>query len=200
MAFIETTPVGEATETILEMYERQQSSWGFVPNYAKVFSHRPEVLARWGRLLAELRRPMSVRRFELVTFVAAIELRHSACSLAHGQALMEFFTEKEISALASGEVIASLTEGEQIMIQFARQVARDASSVTVADVDLLRKHDFTDAEVFDIAAAVAGRAFFTKLLDALGVQSDATFMQLDESFRETLTVGRPIDSEAVARL
>ena len=61
--------------------------WGFVPNYAKVFCHRPEVLARWGQLLAGIRRPMDKRRFELVTFAAAHELRNTACALAHGKAL-----------------------------------------------------------------------------------------------------------------
>jgi hypothetical protein len=39
----------------------------------------------------------------------------------------------------------------------------------------------------------AGRAFFTKVLDALGVEPDSPFLALDESFRRTLTVGRAID-------
>ena len=57
---------------------RQQSAWGYIPNYAKAFSLRPEVLARWGQLQAEIRRPMDNRRFELVTYAAALELRISA--------------------------------------------------------------------------------------------------------------------------
>jgi hypothetical protein len=77
MPFINTTPAREAEDTVLDMYERQQSAWGYVPNYAKVFCYRPEVMARWGRLLAEIRRPMSARRFELLTFAAAIALRTS---------------------------------------------------------------------------------------------------------------------------
>ena len=58
MAFIDTIPAQQSTGEVKTMYERQQSAYGYVPNYAKVFSHRPEVLARWGRLLAEIRRPM----------------------------------------------------------------------------------------------------------------------------------------------
>src|SRR5262249_24013186 len=67
MAFIRTTTPEEADSIVTAMYLRQQSAWGYVPNYAKVFSHRPEVLARWGQLLAEIKRPMDKRRFELVT-------------------------------------------------------------------------------------------------------------------------------------
>jgi uncharacterized peroxidase-related enzyme len=200
MLFINTTPPSEATGDVLEMYERQQLAWGFVPNYAKAFSHRPEVMARWGMLLAEIQRPMSPRRFELVTFAAAVEIRNTACSLAHGKALTEFFTEEEVCAMAKGEFSSSVSEAEQAMMRFARQVAKDASRVTSGDVDLLKKHGFTDAEVFDIAATAAGRAFFTKILDALGVEGDSSFMKLDRSFREPLTVGRPIAIREVETL
>ena len=37
MAFIETIPVRKADEPTRNMYERQQSAYGYVPNYAKVF-------------------------------------------------------------------------------------------------------------------------------------------------------------------
>ena len=36
------------------------------------------------------------------------------------------------------------------------------------DIDALRAHGFTDAEIFDLAATAAPAAFFSKLLDALG--------------------------------
>ena len=87
MAFIETTPPDAAEGVVAAMYLRQQHAWGYVPNYAKVFCHRPEVLARWGQLLAEIRRPMDKRRFELVTFAAAYALDNTACALVHGKAL-----------------------------------------------------------------------------------------------------------------
>ena len=173
------------------MYKRQQSAWGYVPNYARIFSHRPEVLARWGRLLAEIRRPMSDRSFELVTFAAAVELRNSACTLAHGKRLTEFFSEEEVCGIAAGSFSASVTAAEQAMIRFARQVARDASRITGDDIGELRAHGYTDPEIFDIAATAAGRAFFTKLLDSLGVELDADFQNLASSFRDPLTVGRP---------
>ncbi len=174
------------------MYQRQQSAWGYVPNYARAFSHRPEVLARWGRLLAEIRRPMSDRCFELVTFAAAIELRNTACSLAHGKRLTEFFSEEEICGIAAGNFSAAVTAAEQTMIRFARQVASDASRVTAEDVDELKAQGFNDAEIFDIPATAAGRTFFTKILDSLGVQPDASFMKIASPFREPLTVGRPV--------
>lgn len=200
MPFIETMSPEEAHDAVFQMYERQQAAWGYVPNYAKVFCHRPEVLARWGKLLAEIKRPMDKRRFELVTFVAAYDLRHSACSLAHGKALLEFFSADAVRAIAAGRYDGLLDEAEQAMLRFARQIASDASRVTSGQVAELKQRGFTDAEVFDIAATAAGRAFFTKLLDALGTEPDASFRNLDQPFRHALTIGRPIDCQPCVRL
>lgn len=197
MAYIETTPPGEATGALHEMYARQQGAWGYVPNYAKVFCHRPEVMARWGKLLAEIRRPLDARRFELVTFAAAHELRHTSCALAHGKALTEFIGDDNVRAIAAGETAGALSDAEKEMVEFARKVARDASAITLDDVEALKQHGLSDADVFDIAATAAARSFFTKLLDALGSEPDSPFLALDEGLRESLTVGRPIESGAV---
>jgi uncharacterized peroxidase-related enzyme len=194
MTFIDTVPPAEARDAVQRMYLRQQSAWGYVPNYAKVFCHRPEVMARWAQLIAEIKRPMAKRQFELVTFVAAHELRHSACTLAHGKKLREFFSDAQILAIAEGRLGGVLGEAEQAVVRFARQIAGDAASVSAAQVEALKQHGYGDAEIFDIAAAAAGRAFFTKLLDALGVLPDSAFLGGDEAFRQTLTVGRAVDA------
>lgn len=200
MAFIRTTAPEAAQGETAAMYARQQAAWRYVPNYARVFSHRPEVLARWGRLLAEIRRPMDARRFELVTFAAAHELRNSACTLAHGRALRAFFPDDAIVAIASGAGEGWLSAAEVAMLRFARQVVRDAAAVSAAQVDELTAHGFSDDEVFDIVAVAAGRAFFAKLLDGLGVQPDAPFAELDDALRLPLTVGRAIDTAPCATM
>jgi uncharacterized peroxidase-related enzyme len=194
MAFIETVAPGDARDAVLAMYQRQQAAWGYVPNYAKVFCHRPQVMARWGQLLAEIKRPMEKRRFELVTFVAAHELRNSACALAHGKKLREFFSDEQILAIAEGRFAGVLDDAEQSVLGFARQIARDAASVSEAQVAALKQHGCSDAEIFDIAATAAGRAFFTKLLDALGVLADSIVVAEGKAFRHGLTVGRAIDT------
>jgi uncharacterized peroxidase-related enzyme len=196
MTFISTTPPNAARDAVADMYRRQQAAWGYVPNYAKVFCHRPEIMARWGQLLVEIKRPMDKRRFELVTFAAAHEVMNSACSLAHGIALREFFSDEQIVSIADGRLAGLLGEAEQAMVRFARQVAKDATRVTAGDIAALKAMGFTDEEIFDIAATAAGRAFFTKILDALGVQSDSPFLDLEDTLRRALAVGRPIDAQA----
>jgi len=200
MAFIDTIAPADSTGPAREMYERQQLSYGYVPNYAKVFGHRPEVMVRWGRLLAEIRRPMDDRLFELATFSAALELKNTACSLAHGEQLAKFISEEGVQTLAEGKTGDVITEAETVVMAFAGKIARDASSIEQQDVDALKAQGFSDAEVFDIATTVAGRSFLTKILDALGVQMDVTAMDMNEAFRQALTVGRPISRNAVEAL
>ena len=193
MAFIKTIRPQQASGPTHDMYKRQEEHWGYVPNYAKAFSHRPEVLARWGRLLAEIRRPVDDRRFELVTFVVAHELRHSGCSLAHGAALAKLIGESDVIAIAQGKRPQGLTAAEIAIVAFAHGIARDAGSITSDQVEALKaKHGLSDEDVFDVAAIASARCFFSKILDALGSEPDSGFMALDETLRKTLTVGRPI--------
>jgi hypothetical protein len=71
MAFIQTVPVDQATGEVRALYERTQASLGYVPNYAKVFSHRPAVMAAWSALLASIRGNLEPRQYELITLAAA---------------------------------------------------------------------------------------------------------------------------------
>jgi len=193
MAFIDTTRAAESQGEVRAMYERQEQHWGFVPNYAKLFCHRPALMERWGRMLAEIKRPVDARRFELVTLAVALELRHSACSLAHGVALTRIIGKTAVIALTGGEQAAGVSDAEMAIFRFARNVAKDASRITSGEVAALKEiHGLADEDVFDIVAIAAGRAFFTKMLDALGSEPDISFMQLDEELRRALTVGRPI--------
>src|SRR5215831_5125361 len=146
------------------MYERQQAHYGYLPNYAKVFCYRPEIMGLWAQLQSGIKRHMDKRRFELVTFAAANALRNTLCSLAHGKVLTQFFSMEDVKAMARGEAPRSLSAAEAAMMAFGRKVARDASAVTAGDVEQLKQHGFTDAEIFDISATAAARSFWTKML------------------------------------
>jgi uncharacterized peroxidase-related enzyme len=194
MAFIDTIPDAEIDDQVRAMYERQASFWGFVPNYAKVFCYRPEIMGLWAQLQAGIKKSIAdKRRYELVTFAAANALRSTLCSLAHGKTLTEFFPSEAVQAMARGETPADLTAAEAEMMKFARKVAADASSVTREDVLRLKELGVSDAEVFDIAAAASARAFFSKLVESLGVAAESSLLGLDQEFKRTMAVGRPLE-------
>lgn len=199
MAFIHTIPPQQATGEVLQMYERQQAHFGYLPNYATVFCYRPDIMASWAALLGTIRRHVDPRRFELVTLAAARALENTYCSLAHGKALAALLGAEEVQAIANGTEPGTLSAAERVMITFAGKVARDASTVTAGDVAQLRAHGFADDEIFDIVAVASARAFFTKVLDGLGAEADAAYLEMDEPLRRALTVGRPMTAPAEER-
>jgi uncharacterized peroxidase-related enzyme len=196
MTFIHTIPPEQAEGELREMYRRQAAHFGYLPNYARAFSHRPEVMASWAALLASIRRHVAPRRFELATLAAASVLGNSYCALAHGKALGQWLDDETVAAIAGGREPPGLDAAERELLAFARQVARDASRITADDVERLRERGFADDEIFDLVAVVAGRAFFTKVLDGLGVEPDGAYRKaLPDALCEALTVGRTIACE-----
>lgn len=159
-------------------------------NLERAFALRPEVYAAWRQLVTAVKATSDERRYELATLAAARRLRSSYCSLAHGKVLAEqFYDFESVPSLPEG-----LDDADRAIMAFAEQVVTDATSITQADVDELRSHGLNDGEIVDIVLAATIRCFFSKTLDALGVQPDAEFAELDPAFREALTVGRPIES------
>ena len=198
MTFIEADLQAQAGEHVQRVYARQERTFGYLPNYAPLFSHRPEVIDLWSELQKGLRRHVSPRLFELVTFAAAVALKSSYCSLAHGLQLRAFFTDVEIASLARGEYAGIVDAREAAAMRYGAQVALDATGVDERHVKPLKAAGWSDAEIFDIAGIGAGRAFFSKLVEGLGARPDAVYQDLPDPLRDALTVGRAIESAEVA--
>src|SRR5262245_37591342 len=132
MSFLATVPVSEATGEVREMYERSQAQAGYVPNYSKTFSHRPEVWAAWGTLLMSIRRHLDPRRYELVTVAAARALGSSYCALAHARVLRDrFYPGPELTAIVEGRA-GALSPADAALMASGERVARDPSRTTAA--------------------------------------------------------------------
>jgi alkylhydroperoxidase family enzyme len=158
-------------------------------NYERAFAARPEVYAAWGQLNGAIKAGMDLRRYELATLAAALRLRSSYCSLAHGKVLIETFGEP--AADLAGDR-SSLAPVDRAVMKLAERVVDDATSIEDADLEELRSLGLSDDEIMGVVLAAAARCFFSKTLDALGVRPDASYRDLDPGLREALVVGRPI--------
>jgi uncharacterized peroxidase-related enzyme len=193
MTFIETVPVEGAQGDVAQMYETDREVFGHVPNLTQAFSQRPAIYAAWRQLNGSIKATMDLRRYELATLAAAAQLRSSYCCLAHGSVLVSQFLEAEtVAALVADHRAGGLSEQEVAVMDLAEQVARDATGIQQSDVDRLRDVGLNDAEILEVVVAAAARCFFSKTLDALGVQPDAKYGDLEPGLRDALTVGRAI--------
>ena len=194
MAYIDLVAEEHAGDAA-DLLAADRAQRGYLPNYSRAFAHRPEVYRAWRALLRSITANMDERRYELATVAAARRLRSSYCMLAHGKVLADrFLTEGEVEALARAQPAESLDDVDRAVMELADKVAGDATSVTREDVDRLRTHGLSDAEIVDVVLAAAARCFFSKTLDGLGVEPDAAHRGLPPSLRDALTVGRPIEA------
>jgi alkylhydroperoxidase family enzyme len=160
-------------------------------NYERAFEQRPEVYAAWGELNGAIKAGMDLRRYELVTLAAARRLRSSYCCLAHGSVLDERFGEP-VRDIAVDHRSAGLDDVDVAVMDLAERVVDDATSIGDSDIEPLRELGLSETEIMDVVLAAAARCFFSKTLDALGVQPDAGYASLEPGLREALVVGRPI--------
>ena len=75
MTFIKTISEEQAESLVQDQYQAAQKNMGYVPNYIKAFSLHPEVYDAWTKLIGAIRSKMRLRRYELVTFAAAMALK-----------------------------------------------------------------------------------------------------------------------------
>ena len=192
MYFIETISPEEATECVEVLYNHLQGAKDYLPNYARVFCHRPTLMVQIATLMDALRGHMDPRLWSLVNLAAARASNSSYCSLVFAHKLINRgMSQEQLLQVLQGDFATVITEAEMQAMHYAAKVALDASTVCREDIEELLRCGFSDAEVFDITAAAAWRCFFARVPDALGSQADQSLAQLDEKLLAQLLVGRP---------
>jgi uncharacterized peroxidase-related enzyme len=195
MSFIRTIPESEAAGEVKEIYDSEKATKGYLPNYAKLFCHRPKVMKAWRNLIRSIIENTDTRRYELVTLAAAGKLHSSYCMLAHGSVLKDkFYNSEQLNEIITNSDSPLLSPIEKAMMKFAEKIVIDATSINQDDIDVLRNLGLKDEEIFEIVTVTTARCFFSKTLDALGAQPDKLYLDLDEKLRNNLTVGRSISA------
>ncbi len=185
--FIRTTREADAEGKLHEIYEGDRKSLGYVPNHARVFSLRPEVLETWRTFQGSIRKNLRLRRYELVTLAAAKALNCRYCLLAHGAILNKNgVSVDQLRAILTNFQNAGLEPVEVAMMEFAQKIALRANEMTQADVDALRSMGLEDIEILDITLTATMRSFASKTFDALGAEADAVYSELEQQLSDLL--------------
>ena len=200
MPYIPTVSPEEAAGPVKELYDRELAGQGYVSNYTRACSRRPEVLAGWLALKDAITSGMEPRLYELATVAAATAIRSSYCSLVHGQILAtRYYQPDTVASIAADETagaLVALDAADAAVVRLARKVAMEADKVTQEDIDELRDLGFSDDDIHNVILAAAARCFFSKVLDATGTLPDAALREMPERLRSALTVGREIAPRA----
>jgi uncharacterized peroxidase-related enzyme len=191
--FLDSTPEADASGDLADWYAAQRKAWGYLPNYAPIFSTRPEVAHAWTNLNLTVRGGMDRRLFELATVAASRALSCTYCLAAHSTFLKGAAgDEATMRAVAQDPSGQTLDPQDAVVVAFATKVATDAPGVTNDDIKTLTDHGLSKQDVADIIFAVGARAFFATVLDAAGALADHQLAEsLGPDIAEQVTVGRP---------
>ncbi|MGO4689857.1 carboxymuconolactone decarboxylase family protein [Glaciibacter sp. 2TAF33] len=187
----------EVSDETAQLYRDERTRVGYLPNFTRVFAGRPAVYRGWMALNGAVKASSDPRVYELATVAAAARLGSSYCVLAHGKVLAEqHFPAEVVADLVRDPASADITAADREVMRLADRVAHDAAGMTPADLQPLRDAGFSDDQIFDVILSAAVRCFFSNVLEAVGAEPDAAYLDLDPALRDALSVGRPIGSAA----
>jgi alkylhydroperoxidase family enzyme len=171
--------------------DRQQA--GYVMNLSHAWAHQPAAQQMLMDQLAQATASagLSYRQRAVLVCASAAGLGDPHCSLAWGRRLAVEAGEEVAAAVLRGDD-EGLEPGDRALARWARQLARDPSGTTPADVELLRELGMDDAQIVATTLYVALRIAFSTVNDALGARPDRQLVEaVPRSVREAVTYGRP---------
>ena len=182
------------TDGSKRLYEDDLESDGYVGNLTRLWAWRPDTHFGFAEVRTELAKASTLTARERAVLVtAAASARGDAyCSLAWGARLAELTDDDSAALVIAGESPTSLSQREQALARWARDVVRDPNVTTAGDVDALRAAGLDDREIFEATAFVAFRLAFSTVNDALGAAPDKQLADdAPHAVRDAVSFGRP---------
>lgn len=196
--FLQTVAEQDASGAIAEVYKKEKAGAGFVPEAARCFTTRPDLLPLFDAFFDGVRGGFSLeaRDWCLVTLIAAKHIHSTYCSHVYSQRLTALLGSKdEVLAIQRDYRSAGLPERDVAMLAYAEKVAAGAHRIGQADIDRLRAAGFSDRQICDIALCASFRCFISKFVDATGAVPEPAFIDANETFRTAMTVGRQMSED-----
>jgi uncharacterized peroxidase-related enzyme len=132
---------------------------GFTPNVFLAYAWRPEQFrAFFGYYDALMRGESGLSRMERELIAVAVSAANEClyCTIAHGAALRVLSKNAVIAdQVTANHRHADLTPREKALAEFAVKVTREPAAVGRADVEALKAHGLSDADVWDAGAVAA---------------------------------------------
>lgn len=162
-------------DVILDVQERT----GFVPNVFLALAHRPDELRAflaYHDALMEREGGLTKAEREMIVVATSAANDCQYCVVAHG-AILRIRARDPLVAdqVAINHRKADITPRQRVMLDFALAVARDSAPVGEEDFAALRAADFTDDDIWDIAAIAALFALSNRMANVLSIRPNDEF-------------------------
>jgi uncharacterized peroxidase-related enzyme len=169
-------------EEVLALHRPSQEKLGFVPNVLRNFALRPLHLLRWNDHYEELMKGesgLSKAEREMIAVVVSVANECRYCIAAHSAALRKLTKDPVLAdAIAADHATAPVEPRVGAMLDYARKLTREPTSMAASDVERLREAGWTDEDVMDIAEVTAMFNFSNRMASGLGWEPNPEYETL----------------------
>ena len=166
-------------EDVAELFEKCQAKLGLVPNVLATYAHRPDKLRAFSLMYNDLMlgpSGLSKLEREMIAVVVSAHNRCWYCQVAHGAQVRMISGDPVLGeALVMNWRMADLDGRQKAMLDFAMKITTESSAIEEDDRDALRQHEFSDEDIWDIAAVAGFFNMSNRMASAVGMQPNAEY-------------------------
>jgi uncharacterized peroxidase-related enzyme len=161
---------------------------GFIPNVFLAWAQRPDefraFFAYHDALMEKAGGITKAEREMIVVATSSINHCHY-CVIAHGAILRIRAKEPRLAdQVAINYLNAELSPRQRAMLGFAVKVAERSHQIDAEDFGLLKRHGFTDEDIWDIGAITALFALSNRMANLLCLRPNDEFYSMGRETRE----------------
>jgi uncharacterized peroxidase-related enzyme len=175
MSWIAEIHESAAEGRLKECYERIRKALGRVIPFYRAYSPSPRLLGAHLEFYAALGAPgaLSKLRREYIATAVSAENGCAHCTQLHGGFLRALGADPAlVQRLATEPAAAPLPPVDRAIVDYALKLTRAPRAMTRADVQTLRGHGCSDAEIFEIAFTTAYFNYTNRVAEGLGVEPE----------------------------
>ncbi len=165
-------------QLIVEIQEKS----GFVPNVFLALAHRPDefrAFFAYHDALMKKSSGLSDAEREMIIVATSSHNQCVYCVVAHG-AILRIREKNPLIAdqVATNYRKADITSRQKAMLDFSLKMAEASHNVSDTDLAILRKHEFSKEDIWDIAAIVALFSLSNRMANFAGIRPNDEFYML----------------------
>lgn len=182
MARLDPLPA-DANPDLQDAFQNYKRLLGYVPNSVLIMQRRPKLVKALAQLASAVWDPASEVNLGFKRLVAYMASRTHGCnySMAHAAeaAHRVGMDDAKLEAVTEYRTSPLYTEAERVALDFAVAAASQPNGVTDELFEKMKKH-WTDAQIVEIAGAVALNGFLNRWNDTIAPALEAEPIEFGE--------------------
>jgi len=162
--------------------EAVQQKAGFVPNVFLTLAHRPEefrAFFAYHDALMEKEGGITKAEREMIVVATSSANQCQYCVVAHGAILRIRAKNPLVSdQVAANYRKADITERQKAMLDFALKVSQRSAEVGAADFEAMKRHGFSDEDIWDVGAISALFALSNRMANLIEMRPNEEFYSM----------------------